>query len=108
MGWEKRERGGLYYTRSRKVNGRVVREYVGTGPLAKLAAQMDALKRCQRQKEAHALREECKRIEALQTSLEELYEAAEVLTRATLLVAGYRRHNRGEWRRKKREGNKER
>ena len=106
MAWEKRERGGLYYTRSRKVNGKVVREYLGTGPLAELAAQMDALKRCQRQEEAQALREECKRIEALEVSLEELCEAAEVLTRATLLVAGYRRHNRGEWR-KKREGNKE-
>ena len=107
MAWEKRERGGTYYTRSRKVNGKVVREYLGTGPLAELAAQMDALKRCQRQEEARALREECKRIEALETSLEELCEAAEVLTRATLLAAGYRRHNRGEWRRKRREGNKE-
>ena len=104
MAWEKRERGGLYYTRSRKVNGRVVREYVGTGPLAELAAQMDALKRCQREEEVQALREECERMEALESPLEELYEAAEVLTRATLLAAGYRRHKRGEWR-KKREGN---
>jgi hypothetical protein len=66
---------------------------------------MDALKRRQRQEEAQALREECKQIEALEISLEELCEAAEVSTRATLLAAGYRRHNRGEWR-KKREGNK--
>ena len=33
MGWER----GRYYTRSKKVNGRVVREYVGTGQLAALA-----------------------------------------------------------------------
>jgi hypothetical protein len=43
--WERRERGELYYTRSRKVAGRVVREYVGTGPLAKLAAETDAEER---------------------------------------------------------------
>jgi hypothetical protein len=105
MAWEKRERGGVYYTRSRKVNGRVVREYVGGGVLGELAVQMDALKRSQRQEEAQALRDECKRIEGLETSLEELCEAAEVLFRATLLAAGYRRHKRGQWR-KKREGNK--
>ena len=40
--WEKRERGGLYYTRSRKVHGRVVREYVGGDALGELAALMDA------------------------------------------------------------------
>ena len=107
MAWEKRERGGLYYTRSRKVNGRVVREYVGEGVLGELAAQMDALKCLQREAEVQALREECERMEALESPLVELYEAAEVLTRATLLAAGYRRHKRGEWR-KKREGNKER
>src|SRR5829696_2006524 len=40
--WEKRERGDLYYTRSCKVSGRVVREYVGGGALGELAALMDA------------------------------------------------------------------
>jgi hypothetical protein len=34
MGWDK----GRYFTRSRKVNGRVVREYVGTGEVAELIA----------------------------------------------------------------------
>jgi len=50
--WERRERGGLYYTRSKKVNGKVVREYVGGGVLGELAARMDALERCQREEEA--------------------------------------------------------
>jgi hypothetical protein len=107
MGWEKRTRGGLYYTRSQKANGHVLREYVGGGALGALAAKMDALKRLQREEEVQALREECLRMEALQAPLEELCEAVEALSRATLLAAGYRLHKRGEWR-KKREGNKER
>ena len=36
MGWEIRERGGRYYTRSRKFGGRVVREYIGGGSIAAL------------------------------------------------------------------------
>ncbi len=107
MAWEKRKRGGLYYTRSLKVDGKVVREYAGGGVMGEFAAQMDTLKRLQREAEVQALREERERMEALEVPLEELCEAAEALSRATLLAAGYRRHNRGEWRRK-REGNKQR
>ena len=58
MGWEKRDRGGFYYTRSKKIGNQVVREYVGTGPLATLAAEMDALNRQRRQEEAEAWRVE--------------------------------------------------
>jgi len=45
MGWEK----GRYYTRSRKVNGRVVREYVGGGEVGALAAEFDAIERKRRE-----------------------------------------------------------
>jgi len=101
MGWEKRERGGLYYTRSRKINGRVVREYVGTGPLAELAAEFDALERRHREEEAEAWRSERECLEALEAPVVKLCEITEALARATLLATGYRRHNRGEWRKRR-------
>ncbi len=97
--WERRERGGLYYTRSRKENGRVVREYVGGGVLGELAARMDAEDRRRRQEEAAAWREERKRLEELAGVVDELCEGIEAIARAALLAAGFRRHKRGEWRR---------
>jgi hypothetical protein len=45
MGWERRGRGSWYYTRSKKVRGRVVREYVGGGLLGQSAALSDAKRR---------------------------------------------------------------
>ena len=101
MGWEKRERGGLYYTRTKKVGGRVIREYVGGGTLGHLTALQDAQERLRREEEAALWNEERERLEALLALVEQLCEATEVLYRATLLSAGYRRHQRGEWRRKR-------
>jgi hypothetical protein len=97
MGWER----GRYYTRSKKVNGRVVREYVGTGQLAALVAQMDALERRKREVERDALRAERAEVEALDAPLEELDDLAELLARAALVAAGFHQHKRGEWRRRR-------
>ena len=96
--WERRKRGGLYYTRSRKVSGRVVRQYVGAGVLGELAARMDAEGRQRREEEAAAWREERERLEELAGLVDEFCREVETMVRATLLAAGFRRHNRGEWR----------
>ena len=99
--WERRERGGLYYTRSRKEGGKVVREYVGGGILGELAARMDAEERRLREEEKASRREERERLDALAAPIEELCEAAEVIARAALIASGYHQHNRGEWRKKR-------
>jgi hypothetical protein len=92
---------GRYYTRSRKVGGRVVRQYVGTGPVAELAAQTDALKRERREEERAAWRAKRAQLEALDAPLDELNELADLLARAALTAAGFRQHHRGEWRRRR-------
>src|SRR5215218_7892167 len=98
MGWESRERGGLYYTRSRKENGQVVREYVGSGVLGQIAALEDEHERRRREEQAAYWKEEQQDLDALQRPVDELSEASELLVRATLLASGYHQHNRGEWR----------
>jgi hypothetical protein len=97
MGWDK----GRYYTRSRKVNGRVVREYLGAGPIAALAAQLDAAEREKRRLDALALAQEKGELAALDADLKALAEAADLAARAALLAAGFRRHKRGEWRKRR-------
>ena len=96
--WERRERGGLYFTRSRKEGRRVIREYVGGGILGELAAQMDALERERREEQAARWKQEQDELDALEAPVEELSEASDLLVRADLLASGYRQHNRGEWR----------
>jgi hypothetical protein len=98
VAWEGRERGGRYYTRSRQEGGRVVREYVGTGPLAELAAEEDIARQELEESRREREREEMERLEALAAPVLEVSEAAEILARAHLVAAGYHRH-KGEYRR---------
>jgi hypothetical protein len=100
MGWGQRERGGRYYTRSYREGDRVLKEYVGTGPLAEIAAERDAKERRRREEKARAWRARCEDLEALEKPVEELCEASELLGCAALLVAGYHQHH-GEWRKRR-------
>jgi hypothetical protein len=97
MGWDK----GRYYTRSRKVKGRVVREYVGTGEVAELVAQMDTIERERREAERADRRAERAELDALEAPLDRMCQEAELLAHAALVAAGFRQHKRGEWRKKR-------
>ena len=76
----------------------MVREYVGTGPLAELAAEEDRIQRELEEERREREREELGRLEGLAAPVLELSEAAEILARAHLVAAGYRRR-KGEYRR---------
>ncbi len=93
--------GGLYYPLSRRVNGRVVRQYVGGGLLGELAAALDAEDRSEREAEVGARRADRARLQAVDTLSEELCNAGEEMARGALILAGYHRHHRGEWRRRR-------
>jgi hypothetical protein len=97
VGWDK----GRYFTRSKKVDGRVVREYFGTGRVAVLAAQLFALERERREFDAAAHRAEKDDLASLAAGVGAAFDQVELITRAALLAAGYRRHKRGEWRKRR-------
>ena len=98
MGWEK---GGRYYTRSRKVGDKVIREYVGSGRVAELAARLDALDRQERETKWAAMRAERDELDALDAPLDELNDLADLVAKAALLAAGFHCHRRCEWRRRR-------
>jgi hypothetical protein len=101
MGWETRKRGGRYYTRSKKINGRVVREYVGGGELAAAIALLDAEERADRSAERAAWRERERKLDEAEEVLQNLSDTIEAYARAVLYAAGYHRHKNGEWRRRR-------
>ena len=97
MAWE--ERGGrLYYYKSRRVGGRVVKEYVGSGPIAELAAAADERDRRAELDRRESEKAERERLEAFDREIDAVCEAIDLAARAALVEAGYRQHNRGEWR----------
>ena len=104
MAWETRARGGRYYTRWRKVGGRVVREYVGRGLVGERAAREDAMRRAARAAAAEARRRDRLAARALGDLVAGLDALAVALTTTTLTAAGYHRHDRGHWRKRRGHG----
>jgi hypothetical protein len=83
------------------VNGRCRRLYIGKGPLADLAGAEDARRRAERRAAKAALRAALAHWESVDGPLRELDAAVDLLVRVALTVAGYRRHDRGAWRRRR-------
>ena len=105
MSWETRPgTTNVYYTRSRKRRGQIVREYVGAAgsPTAELAAAEDELRRRAREQAAKDRRTERERLAALDVPVLALGAFGDALVAAALVASGYHRHDRGPWRRRRR------
>jgi hypothetical protein len=100
MAWERR-RNGTYYYRTLKEQGRVIKEYVGTGPVAEVAAERDAVVRAARAEAVTQLHQEQAAFQALDRPVADFAITLETLTRAHLVRNGYHRHHGGEWRRRR-------
>ena len=93
MGWHI-EGGRRYYYRSRWVDGRPVREYVGTGAVAEAAATADNLRRVEREIQARQWRANQACRDAAAACLRKLDHVVELMVYATLYAAGYHQHDR--------------
>jgi hypothetical protein len=99
MAWEQRG-SQTYYYRSVRRNGRVTKDYLGTGTLAALFAAEDAERQAQRQAEAEAWRQEQAALDALDQQIDAWCDMSTVLLKATLYTEGYYQNDRGEWRKR--------
>jgi hypothetical protein len=95
MAWERRGNQTFYY-RSHKINGRVVRSYLGRGDRAKGAALVDA----QRRETLEEERAERQDWESMDERIAQLHQLTKLLSHSHLVIAGFYKHHRGEWRRR--------
>ena len=100
MAWERRKRGGLYYTQSFREGGRVRRRYIGRCELANLVARCDELRRERREIERERLRQDRDQDAVADSQFQAYYDSVESVLTTTLVAAGYHRHNR-QWRKRR-------
>jgi hypothetical protein len=99
MAWEARgNRGAKFYYTGSWVGGRCAKRYLGKGPLAEVAAGMDAAARARRTADVDAVRDERARLDGPERALRALDEACGLLLASALTVAGYHRRNYCRWR----------
>jgi hypothetical protein len=100
MAWE--ERGNhRYYYRSRRVGDKVVKEYVGSGEVASAIADLEALERERAEEAARQRQAERARQDAVDALLLAFCQGVGDIVAEALERAGYHRHDRGQWRRKR-------
>jgi len=95
VGW----RGEKYY-RVKRVDGRIVREYVGTGPAAEIAATIDEMLREERRAQRADLQDLRADLRAEDAEADGWSKRVDLIVTLALEAAGLHRHKR-QWRRKR-------
>ena len=99
MSWETRG-SKQYYYRRRKVNGRVIGEYVGSGYLGEFVAQADEHERQEAQQKRQAWQATVDAEKQLDGLIDEVTEAMNVYADALMLATGHHQHKR-QWRKQR-------
>lgn len=92
MAWERRHNLHRYYYRKRRLGGRVISKYVGSGPVAQLIADLDKFEQEERREKRH---ERLRMIEQDQ-EIDEALGLSIDMASVMLLLAGYH-NNKGKW-----------
>lgn len=93
--------GRPYLYRSKRRNGRVTSEYVGSGETAFLIGSMGRIEAVEREAERDRQRDEARQHDDIERILDDLAAAGRRLAHEALTAAGYHQHKRGEWRRRR-------
>jgi hypothetical protein len=100
MPWVQRK-SKRYYYRSFRERGRVRTVYVGTGQVAESAAAADNARRAARAAQQTGLRTEQGRFGEVDGVVDHASQATDAVVRANLMFAGFYRHERGRWRKRR-------
>ena len=100
MAWQIRPGRRPVYFRSVRIGGKVVRQYIGSGPEAERIAAADAQRRAEGKAKVEMQKTERARLETTATPLSDFSAQLELLMRAELLAAGCHQHAHCEWRRR--------
>jgi hypothetical protein len=89
-----------YLTQSRKHQGRVIREYLGTGPSAEALYHVQVRERQQRHAAREAWHQTLADHTAVDAQVQRWWEQQGLLLQALLYTEGFYRHDRSSWRKR--------
>src|SRR5262245_66561849 len=93
--------GRPYLYKSIRRGGKVTSQYVGSGEDALLINALETIERDEQDYERYRERANRKQLDDLERALDELAQRAQDLAHEALSAAGYHRHDRGQWRKRR-------